>query len=118
MACRGSGVRVPSAPPDRRRPVLSREPAFDVCPWRLDVEGHWGDSLLEAVHVRDRRWRHAAAGRRRIWSRWTTPGPAARVPGRPDVRIVHRPAHGVRVAQVFRAITLEPALLLSMLDRK
>jgi Uncharacterized protein conserved in bacteria len=31
------------------------------------------------------------------------------------VTIVHRPAHGVTVAQVFRAITLEPALLPSIL---
>jgi MOSC domain-containing protein YiiM len=29
--------------------------------------------------------------------------------------VVHRPAHGVSVSQVFRAITLEPALLPSIL---
>jgi MOSC domain-containing protein YiiM len=31
------------------------------------------------------------------------------------VTVVHRPAHGVTVAQVFRAITLEPELLASIL---
>ena len=31
------------------------------------------------------------------------------------VTVVHRPAHGVTVAQVFRALTLEPELLPSIL---
>lgn len=31
------------------------------------------------------------------------------------ITVVHRPAHGVTVAQVFRALTLEPELLPSIL---
>jgi MOSC domain-containing protein YiiM len=31
------------------------------------------------------------------------------------VTLLHRPAHGVTVAEVFRAITLEPELLASIL---
>ena len=37
------------------------------------------------------------------------------VRGGDQVAVVHRPAHGVTVAQVFRAITLEPELLPSIL---
>jgi MOSC domain-containing protein YiiM len=32
-----------------------------------------------------------------------------------SVTIIHRPAHGVTVSQVFRALTLEPDLLPSIL---
>lgn len=39
----------------------------------------------------------------------------AKATGLPRNRIVHRPAHGVTVAQVFRALTLEPELLPSIL---
>ena len=41
-----------------------------------------------------------------------TPG---RVQAGDPVTVVHRPAHGVTVAQVFRALTLEPELLPSIL---
>ena len=37
------------------------------------------------------------------------------VRGGDPINVVHRPAHGVTVAQVFRALTLEPELLPSIL---
>jgi MOSC domain-containing protein YiiM len=57
----------------------------------------------------------------RTFSRAARPGTYLRVVNTGPVRagdlltVVHRPAHGVTVAQVFRALTLEPELLPSIL---
>ncbi len=99
----------------------------------VDVNGavigeHWriGDELELAVTVPRipcgtfRGW-IAERGWLRTFARAAMPGTYLSVvtPGYvragDPVTIVHRPAHGVTVAQVFRAITLEPALLPSIL---
>lgn len=99
----------------------------------VDVNGavigeHWriGDELELAVTVPRipcgtfRGW-IAERGWLRTFARAAMPGTYLSVvtPGHvragDPVTIVHRPAHGVTVAQVFRAITLEPALLPSIL---
>src|SRR5665811_1125884 len=99
----------------------------------VDVNGavigeHWriGDELELAVTVPRipcgtfRGW-IAERGWLRMFARAAMPGTYLSVvtPGHvragDPVTIVHRPAHGVTVAQVFRAITLDPALLPSIL---
>jgi len=63
----------------------------------------------------------AERGWLRTFARAAMPGTYLRVvtPGQvragDPVTVVHRPAHGVTVAQVFRAVTLEPELLPSIL---
>jgi len=99
----------------------------------VDVSGavigeHWriGDELELAVTVPRipcgtfRAW-IAESGWLRTFARAAMPGTYLSVvrPGQvragDPVTVVHRPAHGVTVAQVFRALTLEPELLPSIL---
>jgi len=89
---------------------------------------HWriGDELELAVTVPRipcgtfRAW-IAESGWLRTFARAAMPGTYLSVvrPGQVragnPVTVVHRPAHGVTVAQVFRALTLEPELLPSIL---
>jgi len=99
----------------------------------VDVNGaiigeRWqiGDDLVLAVTVPRipcgtfRGW-IAERGWLRTFSRAAVPGTylsvvsPGKVRARDPVTVVHRPAHGVTVAQVFRALTLEPELLPSIL---
>ncbi len=88
--------------------------------WRI------GDELELAVTVPRipcgtfRAW-IAESGWLRMFARAAMPGTYLSVvrPGQvragDPVTVVHRPAHGVTVAQVFRALTLEPELLPSIM---